>query len=297
MRYMALLALLLVSSISTAYETDQHSHRTQDVSDSLDLMDAQVNEALVRILNKKRQPKSQRAFAAAIFHQIGGYYWADKIERWAARSPEVEKYNQTRHKSIYRAMPIWATRVNFLFGVGRTFRVNNVMVGSDKFGHFVSIGRKYFRRELKGWSRERILAQGAFAESWLWGYFTTGVFSNADLVANYEGWRFYKSLFEDDITPGKPAILTRKDGRWVMQRPFTWADHINEYWDEALNPSFNVPSLDKRLRKAIRNLCPLYEENPAAYSLRQDDQELQRRYGDLNMRDSRANRFEVICES
>jgi hypothetical protein len=297
MRLPVLLTLLLVSLISTAYETDQHTNRTEDVSDSLVLMDDQVNGALQRILSRKRQPSTQKAVAAAIFHEIGGYYWADKIERWAAKSPDVEKYSQSRHNSIYRSMPIWATRVNFVFGVGRSFKVNGVMVGSDKFGHFVSIGRKYFRRELRGWSREKILAQGAFAESWLWGYFTTGVFSNADLVANYEGWLFYKSLYEDNVIPGKPAILIRKDGRWLQQRPFSWADHITEYWDEALNPSYNVPSLNKRLRSAIERLCPLYDENPSSYRIQQDDDVLWLRYADLNMRDNRSNRFEVICES
>lgn len=296
MRYMALLMLLLVALPLPAYETDQHTNRVEQVADSLHLMDMQVNDALDAIVARKRQPKSQKAFAAAIFHAIGGYYWADKIERWAAKSPDVEKYSQTRHRSIYRAMPIWATRVNFIFGIGRSFRVNDVMVGSDKFGHFVSIGRKYFRRDLRGWSRERILAQGAFAESWLWGYFTTGVYSNADLVANYEGWRFYQSLFSDDIIPGKPAILVWEDGRWVKQRTFTWADHINEYWDEALNPSYNVPSLDKRLRRAIRAMCSEYHQNPEAFRMQQDDAALWQRYADINIRDSRANRFEVICE-
>ena len=135
-----------------------------------------------------------------------------------------------------------------------------------------------------------------FRSSWLWGYFTTGVFSNADLVANYEGWRFYQSLFNDDVIAGKPAILVRENGRWVKQRQFTWADHINEYWDEALNPSYNVPSLDKRLRRAIRAMCPEYQQNPEPYRMQQDDEVLWRRYADINIRDSRANRFEVICE-
>ena len=289
-----LCAVLITASPARAYESDQYMNRTQPVADSLAVMDQQVNEAIDVILARQRPPETRLALARAIYHEIGGLYWADKIERWAARSPEVEKYDQTRHRSIYRSMPLWATRVNFLFGVGRSFRVNNVMVGSDKFGHFVSQGYKYFKREQKGRSRQWILGWGAFAERWIYGQFTTGVYSNADLVANYEGWRFYRSLFLDEEIPGKPAIVRKVDGRYVRQREFTWADHITPYWDEALNPSYNVRSLDWRLRREISRLCPQYRQYPRFYSSPRDD-ELWLRYHAIGLKDNRDNRFEVVC--
>ena len=55
-------------------------------------------------------------------------------------------------------------------------------------------------RELRGEPPERLLQKGWFAERWIFGELTTGVFSNADLVANYEGWRFYQSLFKDNVS-------------------------------------------------------------------------------------------------
>ena len=279
-----------------AYETDQFLNRTQAVEDSLAVMDRQVNQAIADILARDFPPRSRRAMARAIYWRVGGIYWADKIERWAASSPEVDRYEQTRHHRIYRGMPIWATRVNFLFGIGRSFRINDVMVGSDKLGHFFSQGYKYFRRQLRGESRERILAKGRFAERWIFGQFTTGVYSNADLVANYEGWMFYRSLFEDDIVPGKPAILVfdASARRFRQQRPYTWADHINDYWDEALNPSYNVDSLDWRLRQRISELCPEYRAHPSYYKV-QDDAVLWRRYQDLGLKDSRDNRVSAVC--
>ena len=76
----------------------------------------------------------------------------------------------------------WATRAAFIFGLGRTFKLNGIMVGSDKFGHFFSQGHKYYRRELRGEREDLLLAKGAFAERWVFGQLTTGIFSNADLV-------------------------------------------------------------------------------------------------------------------
>ncbi len=293
---MVLLVLLLVfSSDAGAYESDQYTNRTQDISDSLELMDGAVNKAIRDILARKNPPRTNSRIAKAIYFEIGGLYWADKIERWAAKSPEVEKYEQTRRDSVYKGMPFWATRVNFIFGVGRSFRVNGVMVGSDKFGHFFSQGYKYFMRELRGESREKLLRKGWFAERWIYGELTTGLFSNADIVANYEGWRFYQSLFKDDVVTGKTAIMKLDRGIYVQQRPFSFADHINDYWDEALNPSYAVPSLNKRLRKAIKGLCPEYHKSPDFYTV-PDDAQLWTTYEHLGLKDSRQNQFVAICD-
>ena len=277
-----------------AYESDQYMNRTQIVVDSLEVMDKQVNQAIDVVLSRKRPPLTRKAIARGIWREVGGVYWADKIERWAAKSRLVDKFEQTRHKSIYRNMPIWATRVNFVFGVGRSFKLNSIMVGSDKFGHFFSQGYKYYRRELRGESEEELLAKGAFAERWLFGQLTTGVYSNADLVANYEGWLFYQSLFVDDVAGGKPAILLWQEDKFVRQRPFTWADHVNQYWDEALNPSYNVASLNKRLRKSILSLCSEARQAPEHY-LVTDDEVLWGRYKHIGLKDNRENQFEAIC--
>ncbi len=289
------LTLFSIMSDAHAYESDQYTNRTNSVADSLIPIDDQVNLAIQKILHQKRVPQTEKAFAQAVYRELGGIYWADKIERWAARSPTVDKYPQTRHKSIYRSMPVWATRVNYVFGVGRTIRVNGVLVGSDKLGHFFSQGYKYFLRELRAWSEEKVLQRGAFVENWLFGKFTTGVYSNADLVANYEGWRFYQSLFRDQVTPGKSAILTRQDARLMQQRPFTLADHINDYWDEGLNPSYNTKSLNKRLRQAILALCDEYYEQPAFFII-SDDAGLWKKYQHIGLKDARENRFETICD-
>ncbi len=277
-----------------AYESDQYTNRLVAVPDSLEVMDQKVNEAIASVASRWDTGRNDKAFARAIYHELGGWYWVDRIERWAAGTDRVKKYPQTRYRSIYRGLPVWVTRVNFFFGVGRTFRVNGVIVGSDKFGHFFSQGYKYYKRELKGWDDERLLRWGAFAERWLFGQFTTGIYANADLVANYEGMRFYESLFLDDVVEGKSAILEWRNGRPVQIRPFTWADHINDYWDEALNPSFVVPSLNRRLRSRIQSLCPEYVRQPDRFVSKQDAV-LWQRYRRIGLKDMRENQFSRIC--
>ena len=120
------------------------------------------------------------------------------------------------------------------------------------------------------------------------------MYSNADLVANYEGWLFYRSLFKDDIVSGKPAILVFEGGKYVKQRRFTWGDHVNAYWDEALNPSFNVASLNKRLRNSILSLCAEARQKPGLY-LVSNDGNLWERYQHIGLKDNRANQFQAVC--
>ena len=291
-----LAALVLLCSLSSfAYETDQYSNRLDSVPDSLQVMDQKVNRAVAKIASQWRGNADNRAFARAIYYELGGWYWADKIERWAAKSDQVHKYPQTRHRSIYSGMPIWATRVTFLFGIGASFRVNDVMLGSDKFGHFFSQGFKYYKRHLKGWDAARVYARGAYAERWIFGQLTTGNYANADLVANYEGYLFYRSLFEDNIIEGKGPILEWRDNQPIQIRQFSWRDHINDYWDEALNPSYLTGALQKRLYSRIAEKCLEYKTAPDRFIARSDTT-LWQRYELIGLKDNRQNQFQRVCE-
>jgi hypothetical protein len=290
------LAALATAGAARAYETDQYSNRLEPISDSEPVLDAIVNRALADIAADWRGPEDRLRFATAVWKRLGGLYWVDRIERMAMKSPEIEKLPQHRWQSIYHGAPFWATRVNFVFGIGRTIRLAGSLIGSDKLGHFFSQGLKYYRSHLAGWSEERIAGRGRFNERWLFGQLTTSVYSNADLVANWEGYLFYRSLFEDGVVAGKPRIVRFHAGRAEIERPFSWADHVNDYWDEALNPSHWNPSLEKALRPKLRGLCGEYREEPSAW-VSARDAELSERYSRLGMRSAPENRLDHVCAS
>ncbi|MGI9322003.1 MAG: hypothetical protein ACR2PJ_00335, partial [Pseudomonadales bacterium] len=80
----ALLFAMFFAKSVYAYESDQHLHRAQPVKDSLTVLDDYVNKALEEILSKRSPPRTKREVIVAIYFKIGGWHWADKIERWAA---------------------------------------------------------------------------------------------------------------------------------------------------------------------------------------------------------------------
>jgi hypothetical protein len=225
---------------------------------------------------------------------VGGLHWVDRIERYAMKSSTVEKLPQYRWHSVFRGAPFWTTRVGFVFGVGATIRVGDSLVGTDKLGHFISQGLKYFRSHVAGWSEDRVAGRGVFNERWIFGQATTSVFSNADLVANWEGYRFYRGLFEDGIVPGKPAIV-RFDGHTArIVRPFAWRDHVNDYWDEALNPSYLSPGLARFMLTRLPTYCTDYLSAPARY-VPVGERELSDRYAEIGIRSRPELRMDRVC--
>jgi len=289
-----LAAATLIAGGAVAYESDQYSNRLIDLPDSLAVLDARVNDALVEIAADWRGPEDRWQFARKVYWRLGGLHWVDHIERWAMDSDEVAKLPQRKHESIFSGAPLHVTRVNWFFGVGPTIRLAGSFVGSDKLGHFFSQGIKYYASHLLGWGDDHVLGRGRFNERWIFGQLTTSVYSNADLVANYEGYRFYRSLYEDGIVPGKGPIVAFRDGRAEILRPFTWADHVNDYWDEAANPSHVSEGLERYFLRTLPALCDDYRDAPERF-VPADGEALAERYRELGLKPALELRLDRVC--
>jgi hypothetical protein len=267
----------------------------QFIEDSTALMNKRVTLAIADTITPWEGPRDQMKVVNGIFKRIGGRHWVDKLERYAMNSDEIERLDTPKHESIYRGHPFWATRVAGFYGVGGTLKINQTLVGTDKIGHFLSQGRKFYRRMLRMESESAAAEQSAFTERALFGQMSTGSYSNADLVANYEGYRFYRSLFEDGVVPGKPAILAWEDDHWKMQRPFDWADHVNDYWDEALNINHYDQLLYPHMKERFMTYCDDYRLAPDLYEVRDDEEALKQRYKHLQLRDTSELRLANLC--
>lgn len=287
---------LVAAACGQAMETDQYTHRDQQLEDSTAVLNREVNLALTDVLGEHGHRNDPIKLTAEVYQRLGGPTVVDRLERWALESDEVDKIWVERADSIYRGIPAWASRSIFLFGLGATIRLDGVLVGSDKIGHFFSQGRKFYVRYLRLGEEAAAARWSAFTERAIFGRLTTGVYSNADLIANFEGHRFYRSLFEPGVIDGKPAILKWTGERWVQQRPFDWADHVNPYWDEARNVNDYDRLLKRRVIENIKRFCPDYYARPSLYSL-PASAELDRRYAILGLRDTSTLRLEHLCES
>ncbi len=294
-RAACLLATLaaLAAQASQAYETDPYANRHLDVADSLDVLDAKVNDALDEIAASWNKGEDEWAFVMAMYRKVGGVHWVDKLERWAMEAPEVAKVPVTRAESLVADFPLLAGRVAAIFGFGPTINVGGVYFGTDKIGHFFSQGRKFYGRYRSMGDEAKAARRSVLTEKGLFGRLTTGVYSNADLVANYEGHRFYRSLFHDGVVAGKAAIFRWRKGVPIKQRAFTWADHVNSFWDEALNANVYSPRLLPYVERRMLLLCDDFRRRPERYRVADADALFQR-YRQVGLVDTSALRPETF---
>jgi hypothetical protein len=135
-----------------------------------------------------------------------------------------------------------------------TIQVHGTCLGTDKVGHFVSMGYFYYKAYrlavAAGAScedamyRATLIGQwGPISERGIVGYIPCGIYSNADMVANYVGMKFYINLTEPAWLAGMevPSALVRCGDFWAI-RPGVcpnsgyFALFISDHLNEALNP-------------------------------------------------------------
>lgn len=285
------LAGAVFGTAALAYETDPYTNRHIDIADSTAVLDREVNGALDEIAASWKGGENEWRFVNAVHRKLGGPWIVDRLERWAIRSDEIEKLPVTRRESLYRRLPLHATRMAGIFGIGRTIKLNEVLIGTDKIGHFFSQGRKFYRRYRRSGDEGRAARRAVTTERMLFGRLMTGAYSNADLVANFEGYRFYRGLFHDGAVAGRPAVMVWREGMPVRGRDFTWSEHVNDFWDEALNPNAYTRTFRRHLERWLLGHCDVYETHPERFAI-DDADALNARYQHIGLIDASGLRPE-----
>jgi len=177
------------------------------------------------------------------------------IEEWGDKEPGLHRYpsqldmtnRQYLKSSHVQAQP-------FNVPLARSLNFFGHSIGSDKLGHFTSFGRRYMERYLDileslkydpNYTEEQkiYLAKtdavqwGFLSEGTVVGKIASGVFSYADLEANYQGLEFLLS-FCDGKGPYELTWDATKE-RWDVDNLFAVSleKFINPDWDEVFNNS------------------------------------------------------------
>jgi hypothetical protein len=192
----------------------------------------------------------------------------------------TKSYSLPLNDSVYRD-------INYIEGISLNLKelsnvvnIDNVLIGIDKLGHFFAEGWQYFEMvALEQKSVYDALDWGRKKESGLFGYTTTGIFSYADLSANFNGMRFWnKVLYRLDdplgdvianllhrpyVTCDIQIIDSIKAGEvvsaWEFNMAFDIADYVDGSWDEGNNcNSYADPLIEAKVEKRIRTVDPYF---------------------------------------
>ncbi|WP_430462680.1 hypothetical protein ACQUQU_07805 [Thalassolituus sp. LLYu03] len=245
---------------------DQFSPQPRALADSRAVLNLEVNRRLLNAVERANRPVPKparvRSGVPRRFPQCdtGLLYDAlswelarpviGQVESFAEQSPEVDRFSLPLADSVYRDF-LWPQSPSLVLSerMASVIRVGDVQLGSDKLGHFFTEGYSYFTitNELSEGAEQGLLF-GEWSESVYFGAQTTGVFSFADLTANFNGLRFWNrvlALQPDPLAGGLPEPYVGCDGRrWQLLRSFDWADYVDSGWSENINCSlYRTPEL------------------------------------------------------
>lgn len=155
-----------------------------------------------------------------------------------------------------------------------TIVIDGVHLGTDKLAHFVHMGYLYFstwhlqvsagRTDKEGVAAALGMGTGAhpFSEASMLGMLPTGVWSNADLAADYCGYKFFRNLTEAVSLHGKkyPPLLVRHGAYWGLNQHVRkgadfFSPFVSDHWDEVLNPNKYVVGAGTWVCESIRSRC------------------------------------------
>jgi hypothetical protein len=305
MSALALLLLLALSPVGTfGFETDQFNLPPVPLADigdevsayveasitaALDDVNVRINKSRVCIEGKIKDKtcgsreneqeqlaylQSDEGLVKEVFKRLGdGNIFRTKFGKWI-NSHQFES-NPARFKTSYVDSIYLVLPANYLT-ISPTVKMFGIEFGSDKLEHLFQQGYSYYKlrndAKTKGIEGEEAITAavewGKRTERTYYGLLVSGVYSNADLYANYAGMRFYDGLTQNiDIgETGRAAIAIRENGGWMINEPATLRDRlikpfISEHLNEALNPSGYSFVVYPTVRRVVRkNACREWHE-------------------------------------
>jgi len=106
---------------------------------------------------------------------------------------------------------------------------------------------------------EHHIQGGIWGEQFLFGTVSTGIFSNADMAANYAGFKFFQNLAETVVVKGRPVapLVVQSGVFWrlnIQVRPGSewFCAFVSDHWNEALNPNLYESSMRPGIRRVLR---------------------------------------------
>jgi len=171
------------------------------------------------------------------------------IQTWIQREENREWWIKLK-ENIYSDLYPEPLNQNYIIKVAGEF------LGPDKIDHFFDQGYSYWLISRFGENDKAALTFGVETEIGWYGLRAGGIFSFADLRANWEGYRFFIDLFDKE----KGHLTINGEGSVEINRPFDWTDYIDWQYDELKNPSVITEINLKKINRYIWNHYDQYCE-------------------------------------
>lgn len=236
-----------------ASEIDQLSQRHLPLSDSREIVNQKANElalAAVNDLNARSRRCNESDLYKALKKPFDIILDDGQLVNFIFSEKSVDKHTISRKDSIYKyhgltdgyllARPM-ADKDGI--GMGSVIQFGDYYIGTDKFEHMFGRGWEYYSRYyLQHEEIINVLQYEIGMERTLLGGnpLATGVFSYADLVANFNGMRFWNSILqkhEDFLGKNIGPYFKCENKKWVQVKQIDFTDFMDQGFDEGINCS------------------------------------------------------------
>lgn len=243
----AIAAIILVCAAGFAAETDQYITWEIELADCSAAFNRYLNGSARKFLDgvnaRTRAVESVEEVTREFYEYLFQGLHSSRVRAWTNNSPEVDRYpDQSVSFFEYQRMSIFRdlTAFPFILPMARTVRIGDVYLGVDKIGHFFGFGRRYFQRYLRhraeGMDDEAAMREvvrwGAAIESSFVGGLVDGIFSHADLEANFQGM-----LMAKDCCMGAQPYFAKENGKWILAHEMDMRKYVTPDFDESYNNS------------------------------------------------------------
>ncbi len=244
------LALALVASAGAA-EIDSVTFRQTRLHNASRAMNARANgflETAVDRANARGRGCNEELLYFEIRRAIAAPFVGHHLAEALEEADDLDRRHIALSDSVYRDLGLLDAISVHLKNLSAVVQIDNHRVGVDKFGHFFVQGFAYFERAyLEGMGLEAALAWGEQTERSYYGLYTTGIYSYADLAANFEGMRFWLRVLGHDRDPlergwlfNRPYIrcarrFWSREPYWRVQRTVRLEKYVTAAWDEGNN--------------------------------------------------------------
>lgn len=236
--------LVFVCPIAGAGETDQYLTWTIELEDSAPAFNAYLNEEIqtfVEKMNRRNDKVDDPAeFTAECFRHLFAGLFNSRLRNWLKNAEDVDRFpsDDLSDWEYQRLSVLREPAFPFILPMAQTIRLGDVYLGIDKIGHMFGFGRRYLQRyhrhrnagDTHDEALDRVLAWGLRQELTLVGKLVDGIFSHADLEANYQGFRLARAL-----SHGPDALFFREGDAWCYRGGLDIRDYITPDLDESYN--------------------------------------------------------------
>ena len=282
MRIIIKIIVLVLSILSVnifAAETDAFTPRYVLKQEGLPQVNLEINSRLKKVITKLNSKDTKTCDNDAMKSLVGETLRRPiqgVIEHHIMTTDKFPRSMMTFKDSVFfksKSFHKQIIEIGIMLGIAFTppIRHKDILIGADKFGHFLDEGYYYYEMyHTLDMTMENILKVGNVLEYSVEGQILGGVYSYADLAANYEGMLFWKDLLGSDKDKVKRKYIDCSEGKWSIENDVDLDIYISHAWDEGMNCSkYNTESFAKDIANNIKGLenknkrryeCPVYPD-------------------------------------